>query len=424
MSSVQVTSEIGRLRRVLVHEPGPEVDHMLPSMMEELLFDDILFGEAARKEHRRFRRVLEALGVEVLDAHVLLAAAFRREEARHWVLDPLQEALAPALLERLRAASPAELARALTSGVRRELAGSGNDADDLFEIPPVPNVCFQRDPQVVIGHEVLIAAMATPARQREALLADVVFRFHPDLAAVPRLYEPTTSSYDQSLSLGPQRPRFEGGDVLVLSPEVVAVGVSQRTNRTGVQLLVRALARREQGPRWLILVALPALRAYMHLDTVITPIDRDACLVYPPLVESGGPGAARVFEIDLHAKDSQPAAQPDLLAALRRRQLDFAPIPCGGSDPVLQQREQWTDGANALAVAPGVVVLYDRNVATAEELGRHGFAIVGAKELLQGRSPLDVESGKRACVLVGSNEICRARGGPHCLTHPLFRDPV
>src|SRR5262245_3120543 len=397
---------------------------MLPSMMEELLFDDILFGEAARKEHRRFRRVLEALGVEVLDAHVLLAHALRREEARHWVLDPLQEALPPALLERLRAASPAELARALTSGVRRELASTGNDADELFEIPPVPNVCFQRDPQVVIGHEVLIAAMATPARRREALLADVVFRFHPDLATVPRLYEPTTSSYDQSLSLGPQRPRFEGGDVLVLSPEVVAVGVSQRTNRTGVQLLVRALARREQGPRWLILVALPALRAYMHLDTVMTPIDRDACLVYPPLVESGGPGAARVFEIDLHAKESQPVAQPDLLAALRRRQLHLEPIPCGGRDPVLQQREQWTDGANALAVAPGVVVLYDRNVATAEELGRHGFAIVGAKELLQGRSPLDVDGGKRACVLVGSNEICRARGGPHCLTHPLLRDPV
>ncbi len=423
MSGVQVHSEIGRLRRVLVHEPGPAVDHMVPSMMEELLFDDILYGNAARKEHRRFRRVLEMLGVEVVEMLALLAEALRNDEARAWLLEPLRDVIPPALVERLRAVKPAELAALLTSGVRREPPGPGRDTDALFEIPPVPNLCFQRDPQIVVGNRVIIASMATPARWREALLASTVFRFHPSLAAVPRLLEPVSGS-DATLYLGPHRPHFEGGDVLVLSPDVLAVGVSQRTNRTGVQRLTRAFARLDGGPRWLGQVGLPSQRAYMHLDTVITPVDRDACLVFSNLVEPDGPGAAQIFEIDLHAREAAPVARPHLLVALRRRGVDLQPIPCGGQDPMLQQREQWTDGANALAVAPGVILMYDRNVATADELARRGFRVLDAKDLLLGRARVDMDGRERACILLSSNEISRARGGPHCLSHPLVRDPL
>jgi arginine deiminase len=339
------------------------------------------------------------------------------------MLEPLQEAIPPALLERLSAAKPAELAALLVSGVRREPVAPGRDTDELFEIPPVPNLCFQRDPQIVIGARVVIGAMATPARWRESLLATTVFRFHPAFAAVPRLLEPVGSGSDQAVHLGPQRPHFEGGDVLVLSPEVLAVGVSQRTNRTGVQRLARALARLDGGPRWLILVGLPSQRAYMHLDTVMTPVDRDACLVFPALVEPGGPGAARIVEIDLHARERTPVARPDLLAALRRRGVDLEPIPCGGGDPMLQQREQWTDGANALAVAPGVILMYDRNVATAAELGRAGFRVLEAEDLLRGRTTVAI-GAERACILLSSNEISRARGGPHCLSQPLVREPL
>lgn len=423
MPQVSVTSEIGRLRRVLVHEPGLEVDHMLPIMMEELLFDDILFGDAARKEHRRFQRVLEALGVEVVQFRTLLVEALQRQEARSWLLDPFEDVLAPDVLERLRATTPAELARLMTGGLRREPPYTAHDAHEIFEIPPVPNLCFQRDPQIVLGERVVIASMATPARWRESLLASAVFRFHPDLSSVPRLLDPSASR-DASIHLGPHRPHIEGGDVLVLSPNVVAVGASQRTNRTGVQRLARALARLDTGPRWLVIVSLPQHRAYMHLDTVMTPIDRDACLVYPGLVEPGNPGEGRIFEIDLHARELLPVGRADLFSALRRRGVDLKPISCGGSDPMLQQREQWTDGANALAVAPGVVLLYDRNIATAAELARAGYTIVSAKELLYGQKSVDIDGGEHACVLLGSNEISRARGGPHCLSQPLLRDVV
>ncbi len=423
MRSVCVTSEVGRLRRVLVHEPGPEVDHMIPSMMEELLFDDIVFGDAAREEHQRFRRVLELLGVEVLELQTLLAQALGREDARSWVLDPFGDALSRRLLARLREADPAALAAMLVHGVRHEVH-SGTEVDELFEIPPIPNLCFQRDPQVVIGENIAIASMATPARWRESLLAAAVFRFHPDFESVHVVVDPLTHGGTQPVLLGPRRPTFEGGDVLVLSRDVIAVGMSERTNRTGIRHLARALARAENGPRWMVLFNLPTQRAFMHLDTVLTPIDRNVCLAYAPLVAPESPMVARAAEIDLRANDFTPKRRNDFLETLREHGVDLEVIPCGGDDPVRQHREQWTDGANVLAIAPGVVVIYDRNSGTAGALRDAGYRIVDSEDLLLGRASVDIDSGERTCILLPSHEISRARGGPHCLSHPLLRDEL
>ncbi len=424
MRSVRITSEVGRLRRVLVHEPGPEVDLMIPSMMEELLFDDILFGDAAREEHQRFRRVLELLGVEVLELQTLLTETLASEEARRWVLDPFGDALSRALLERLHACDAASLAQTLIQGVRMEHAHPGAEVEELFEIPPIPNLCFQRDPQIVVGEHVALASMATPARWRESLLAATVFRFHPKLSSIPIAADPLVQGADQPFLMGPRRPTFEGGDVLILTREVIAVGTSERTNRTGVRHLARALAKIEGGPRWMILFHLPTQRAFMHLDTVLTPIAEDACLVHAPLIDTEGSSAARASEIDLHAHRFTPEARPDFLSALRARGVDLKPIACGGDDPVRQQREQWTDGANALALAPGVVVMYDRNVATAEALNREGYRVIDSEDLLLGRTSVNLDTGERACILLPSHELSRARGGPHCLSHPLLRDDV
>ena len=174
----------------------------------------------------------------------------------------------------------------------------------------------------------------------------------------------------------------------------------------------------------MVIVGLPERRAYMHLDTVFTPVDRNACLVYPPVVGAGGADPARISEIDLHSPDLELNPRKDLLWALRERGLDLEPVPCGGEDALVQQREQWTDGANALALAPGVIALYERNVGTAEELSKRGFAIVKAEDVLLGRTRLKLEDPGRTCILLPSHEISRARGGPHCLTHPLVREDV
>ncbi len=438
---IHVTSEVGRLRRVLLHEPGLEVDRMVPAMMDDLLFDDVLFGDRAREEHALFRRVLQLLGVDVVEADDLLAATLAVPEAREWLLRLIRDGLPPGLAERMDAASGAELAEMLVAGVLRDgstpaerhdsaalggpdEAAPGALTDELFQLTPVPNWCFQRDPQVVLGDGVIFSAMAAPARYREALLARAVFRFHPELGPAPVLHDPLQASADDPLFMRPHRPRLEGGDVLVLAPDVLAVGLSERTNPTAVMPLARALAGRDGGPRWLFLVEIPKRRAYMHLDTLITPVDADACLVYPPVILAGGREQAAVHEIDLHASEPAPRPCGDLLAALRVRGVNLEPIPCGGDDPVRQQREQWTDGANALALAPGVITLYDRNVGTAEELARRGFTVVAAKDLLLGRTEVDLAAAGRVCILMPSHEISRARGGPHCLSHPLERDEV
>jgi len=419
---LRVTSEVGRLRTVLVHEPGPEVDQMVPAMMEELLFDDILFGERVREEHRRFRRLMQLLGIEVLDAQDLLVETLGLEEAREWLFEVVLPELPPPVRGRLRAAGPQELVDILVTGARSE-AGSGIAVEDLYALPPVPNWCFQRDPQVIIGEGAVMAAMATPARWREAILSRVIFRFHPRLADAPIL-DPLMPERERPLFLGLHRPRLEGGDVLVLSPEVVAVGLSERTNTVALECLARSLGRLDPGPRWLVVVQLPRRRAYMHLDTVCTMIDRGMALAAPQVILPGSGETAVVAVHDLRDAETDPAVFEDFATALGHVGLEIEMVPCGGADPLAQQREQWTDGANALALAPGVITLYDRNVRTTEELSRRGFRIVHAEDVLLGRDEVRPDAGERICILLESHEISRARGGPHCLSHPLVRDDL
>ena len=418
---LRVTSEIGRLRRALVHEPGPEVDRMVPAMMEQLLFDDILYGDRAREEFARFRRVLQLLGVQVLDAADLLEESLAAPGAREWLIDGLIEDLPAGERARLARLRDGELASTLVTGARRDADGRGIEAEELYSIPPLPNWCFQRDPQVVLGPGVLLCAMAAPARRREATLARAIFRFHPTLRDAPVWFDAGAAEAPAG-GAGGDRPCLEGGDVLALSPEVLVVGLSERTNRAGVRGLSAGLARWDTGPRWLYVVEVPSRRAYMHLDTLITQVDRDACLVYPPVLLPGGSELATVYRVDLRSRGLDFETAPHLLHALAGHGLELEPIPCGGTDPVTQQREQWTDGANALALAPGLITLYDRNVATADALARRGFRVLSAEDLLLGREELDPDDCGRVCVLISSHEMSRARGGPHCLVHPLLRD--
>ena len=397
---------------------------MVPAMMEQLLFDDILYGDRAREEFGRFRRVMQLLGVEVLDAADLLQESLESDAARTWVIDVLLGDLGPAARERLRACSASDLASLLVSGVRQEAVGAGIEVEELYEIPPLPNWCFQRDPQVILGSGVLLCSMAAPARHREALLARAIFRYHPKFRDTPTLFDPIVTDDAHPLFVGREVPHLEGGDLLVFSRDVIAVGLSERTNITGIRYLARALARHAAGPRWMIVVEIPKRRAYMHLDTLITQVDRDACLVYPPVILRGGREQALVHCVDLRSTDLAFVSADGLLECLAARGLELEPIPCGGDDSVAQQREQWTDGANALALAPGVITLYDRNIATAEELDGRGFRILEAEDLLLGREELDLDECGRTCVLISSHEMSRARGGPHCLTHPLLREEL
>lgn len=423
---IRVDSEIGRLRRVLVHRPGREIDWMVPSMMESLLFDDILDGDEGREEHDGFRRVIEAAGVEVLDTQDLLADVLGDEEARKRLLDELEaEYGAPFnVVRRLYDLAPKELAAALVEGIRTPAEISDAGRKVFFDLYPVPNYFFLRDPQVVMGNGVVISSMATSAREREPLLARTVFEHHPALSGHEMLYE-----IDVPPTGAPQHnpyfpyPSLEGGDVLVVSPEILLVGLSERTNRRGIEVLAGYLRRVETSFRHLIMVELPRKRSYMHLDTVFTLIDRNLCLAHVPVILPGGPEEAHVYSIDLHAKDLTFTLRSSLLKVLKELGLELEVVPCGGPHEAIdQEREQWTDGANAFALAPGLILLYRRNRKTLEELARRGWRILFEDEALSGKHDL-VGEGPTVVALY-SNELSRARGGPRCMTMPLERDPL
>ncbi len=423
---IRVDSEIGRLRRVLVHRPGREIDWMVPSMMESLLFDDILDGDEGREEHDIFRRVFVQAGVEVLDSQDLLAGVLAEEAARKRLLDELEaEYGAPfSLVRRLYDLEPEALATALVEGIRAPAEVSDAGRKVFFDLYPMPNYFFTRDPQVVMGSRIVISSMATPAREREPLLARTIFEHHPALAGHDALYE-----IDVPPTGAPQHdpyfpyPSLEGGDVLVASPEILLVGLSERTNRRGIEVLAGYLRRVQTSFRHLIMVELPRKRSYMHLDTVFTLIDRNLCLVHMPVILPGGPEAAHVYTVDLHAKDLTFTLRSSLLKVLAELGLELDMVPCGGPlEAIDQEREQWTDGANAFAIAPGLILLYRRNRKTLDELSRRGWRILSEEEALSGKYDL-LDAGPTAVALAFS-ELSRARGGPRCMTMPLERDPL
>ncbi len=423
---IQVNSEIGRLRRVLIHRPGREIDWMVPAMMGHLLFDDILDGDEAREEHDLFTAVLRQVGVDVVEAQDLLADVVSYEEPRRALLDELEAEYGVPfnLVRKLRDLEPVELAAALIEGIRTPAEGSDAGRLQFFDLDPISNYFFQRDPQVVLGNLLVVSSMATNAREREPLLARTLFAHHPALADLSALFD-----IDVPPSGAPHHnphfpyPNLEGGDVLVASPEIVLVGLSERTNRRGIEVLAEYLRMQETPFRHLIMVELPRKRSYMHLDTVFTLIDRNTCLAYLPVIQSGGPESAHVYSVDLYSRELTFTVRPSLLKALADFGLELDVVACGGAKEAIdQQREQWTDGANAFALAPGVIVLYRRNHKTLEELARRGWRVLAEDEVIAGRH--DLLDGTPAVVALMSNELSRARGGPRCMTMPLERDPL
>ena len=425
---LNVTSEIGKLTSVLIHLPGPEIDRMVPSMLEELLFDDILYGQRAREEHRRFQQVLGFVADEVLDPQDLLEEVLTEPSRREAILEDLGRSLGwgPDMDYRLRELPPDRLVRALVAGIEKPAAEVAQSAAELYWLPPIPNYFFQRDPLVVVGERAVLGAMATPARLREPLLSGYVFEHHPRFACEDGVFwfREFSSDYGRPTAYARMRPTLEGGDILVLREDMLAIGYSERTEKTTIERLAEAFKARKAPIKRLFVVAIPPARATMHLDTVFTVISRDECLVYGPMILPDGAEEADVYECDLTRREITWTAEKDLLSSLRSHKLDLKPIRCGGNDPIAERREQWTDGANAFALAPGVILLYDRNEHTADELSRAGYEVVDENDLLLGRTELDIRRPKKTVVLLAAHELSRARGGPRCMAMPLVREPV
>ena len=400
-----VRSETGTLEQVLLHRPGAELEQLVPGELERLLFDDIPYLQAAQQEHDAFAEMLRHNGTQVLYLEELMTQTLaadpqvRRRFVRQFIEEGgrIARHFQPALYEYLTALTDDELVRRTMTGVsmeeflpegQRGALVSLTRGSHRFVLDPIPNLYFTRDPFACIGEGVSLNAMYSPTRRRETIYGQYILKYHPDFAGQVPFYYRREDPFS-----------IEGGDILNLSPRLLAVGISQRTTPEAIEILARNIFRDETAEiRTILALDIPNLRAFMHLDTVLTQVDRDTFTVHPEILSS-----LRVYRMTSAGRDSLQVTErtgtlEEILAGemgLPRVKL----IRCGGGDRVASEREQWNDGSNTLCIAPGKVVVYDRNYVTNAILRDNGIQVLE----------------------MPSSELSRGRGGPRCMSMPLRR---
>ena len=412
--SPAIQSEIGRLRRVIVHAPGAEVEAMSPQSAEEDLYNDIVPLGIVQREHAELSAFL-SLVAEVSDVRDLLARALSDASARKDFLDPLLAFYgAEARREELEAMEAAELARVVIEGLPARHGGVESLLSGRrFDLSPLPNLYFMRDAGFVFADKPAACAMRFDVRHPESLIDRAIFRSPAALGAAKlSLDGPGLRSEGFS---------FEGGDVQVLGPATLAIGVSERTSARAVDALGKALAAAAGRPVSVFAVELPKERATIHLDMVFTMIDRDACLVHERSIL--GSRRCRVVRLDADPQGRTGVRElPSLLEGLAEAGLYLQPVVTGGSDPVQQDREQWLSGANSFAFAPGKILMYSCNPRTLEALDAAGFAIKSARDFIGGGDD-PFKYGRLAVGFEGA-ELARGGGGARCMTLPVERDAL
>lgn len=403
---LNVSSEIGHLHNVIVHTPGREVSLVNPELKDELLFDDIIFEEDAQKEHLGmldiFKAAMPADGA-IYQITDLFLEALQQQEARNRLVELMIETLPEdnlqVIRQKLLALPPKALLGFAINGTTAEISN--------FSLLPTPNLLFTRDLAAVAGCNVLLSRPARKARIRESLLMEVLVDYHPLFDAI-----------EGSVIRANRGQSIEGGDVLVASNELVLIGMSERTSFNALMNAAGALL--DNGFEYVLAVDIPKQRASMHLDTIFTFADENECIVFPPAITE------RTHNISLLTKENgairsvQMHLLQEALSDLLDRDMTF--IQCGGGERINQFREQWTDGANVFALAPGVVVGYGRNTNTFNALNEHGYALMNQHEFIEEYEERSFDpNGEKIAINFQGNELCRGRGGARCMTMPIKR---
>ncbi len=394
-------SEVGRLQTVMLHRPGPELKRLTPRNNDKLLFDGIPWVSRAQDEHDAFAETLRDRGVEVLYLTDLLTEALSQDQARNHAITTalaglhLGDTMRGYLARVLQESSPEELTEYLTAGIRNDEVRGGFGlvtsllASDDFLIDPLPNLLFTRDSSVWIRDRVAITSLTMPARSRETQLTELIYTAHPRFQGTRKIH-------------GWHHEHVEGGDVLLLAPGVLAVGVGERTTPAGVERLARQVFHADLA-HTVLAVPIAQERATMHLDTVATMVDVDKIVMYPNVADSlrayavtvadRGEGASQELVLDV------ADGEPFLVAAAKAMEIDTLHQIDTGLDPVTAEREQWDDGNNTLALAPRVAVAYERNEETNTRLEAAGIEVVR----------------------IAGSELGSGRGGPRCMSCPVAR---
>lgn len=407
--AIQVKSEIGKLKKVMLHRPGKELEHLVPGDLERLLFDDIPYLKTARNEHDLFAGIMRSEGIEVVYLEDMTAEVLKENEAlkkqfiEEFVAegDVADESIKAQLISYLMdIRDEKDLVLKLMAGVRVGEMGirTSHPLADLvkttsqFILDPIPNLYFTRDPFACIGNGVSVNCMFSHTRRRETFFGKYVLENHPDYAGKTPFY------YTRELPFS-----IEGGDILNLNSKILAIGISQRTTAEAIELLARNIFADENSEIETILaLEIPAIRAFMHLDTVCTQVDYDKFTIHPGIL-----GTLRIFEIrkgqgdsELHVTETRSSLEQVLASHLHLDKVTL--IQCGGMDTIASEREQWNDGSNTLCIEPGKVIVYDRNYVTNQILRENGVKVIE----------------------MSSSELSRGRGGPRCMSMPLEREPL
>ena len=404
MSGVNVKSEIKPLKKVLLHRPGKELLNLTPNTLEELLFDDIPFLKVAQEEHDAFAQALRDNGVEVfyledLMAEVLEANPELREQfLKQWIeeagirTDRYQKIIFDYMQENYPDAKDFVLKTMEGINLTELHTDKSNSLVDLVSesskmvIKPMPNLYFTRDPFAMIGNGVSINRMYSVTRNRETIYGDYIFKYHPDFAGTPTYYDRNDTFH------------IEGGDILNINEHVLAIGISQRTEPDAIDAIAHNVFNDETSTIDTILAFnIPSSRAFMHLDTVFTQIDFDKFTIHPGIM-----GPLTVFEITAEGDGIKVKEMSGKLEDILEKYVGnpVELIPCGGGDRIAAEREQWNDGSNTLCIAPGTIVVYERNDVTNALLKEKGLKVLE----------------------MPSAELSRGRGGPRCMSMPLVRE--
>jgi arginine deiminase len=406
--NLEVTSETGRLKAVIVHTPGREISLVNPDIKNALLFDDIIFEDDARREHHGMVDLIKTgmpEGGLVYQITDLIRECFREEKARHHFIANLIETLPYENLHTIEA----DLYKLDEESLIQFAIEGTTPALHDFILLPSPNLLFTRDLAAVVGKSVVISRAAKKARIRESLLTETVIEYHPLFSTLR----------ENTIRIG-SGDSIEGGDILVLSDKIVLIGMSERTSFSGLMNAADQLLKK--GVEHVLIVDIPKQRSSMHLDTIFTFCSENECIAYPPAIMERKNNVVHLTLVNNTVCTELRESLKSVIEELTGREYTF--IKCGGDKLTNQQREQWSDGANVFALAPGLIIGYERNINTFLALEEQGYKIMNQFEFGDAYKDRRYEPGKdpKTAVHFHGHELCRGRGGARCMTMPLARE--